>query len=187
MQVLIAAVISYIGTNLDDLLVLTFLYSQIRRKSDPFRILIGKYIGLGTILLLSWLGAYGIGSVSSRLISLLGFIPVFLGIRSFFTKNEENETVGQESGNLLWNTAVITVAGGADNFGVYIPLFAGYSLFDMQITILVFALMTPVWCFLGRIAAGLPLMRKLIEKHGRVIVPTAYIALGIYILTKPYR
>ncbi len=186
MQTLIAALASYIGTNLDDLLVLTFLYSRATTGRSRMQILLGKYLGITALVLISILGAQGVGLLPKRITGLLGIVPILLGLRTLLIrKTGEDGEAGQE-GSLLLGTAAVTVANGADNVGVYVPLFAGYSLAEMLTVFAVFSVMTALWCLLGRNLSMLPFIKKRIEKHGRILVPLIYVALGIYIFIKSY-
>lgn len=66
-------------------------------------------------------------------IGLLELIPIRLGIKeivcNFKRKStDESDEQTQKAGGLVWSVLFVTVANGADNIGVYIPLFAGYAL-----------------------------------------------------------
>jgi cadmium resistance protein CadD (predicted permease) len=76
----------------------------------------------------------------------------------------------------------LTFSGGADNIGVYVPLFTGYSVSEILVAAVVFALLTAVWCFIGSKLASLPFVRSFIEKYEHIIVPSVFILLGVYIL-----
>ena len=78
--------------------------------------------------------------------------------------------------------ALITIANGADNIGVYIPLFAGFSLWQMGTALSVFSLMTGLWCLLSIRLSDLPVLQKLLRKYKPVLIPAVYILLGLYIL-----
>ena len=82
---------------------------------------------------------------------------------------------------LLMNVAFVTIANGADNIGVYIPLFTGFSVVQYIIFFLVFAVMTALWCILGYKAASMTLLKNTINKYKKMIVPAVYILLGVYI------
>ncbi len=106
------------------------------------------------------------GAIPQEYIKFLGFVPIVLGIKSWFDgRNHENvaeemsetadgaeyateeaddskksgQTVSrnahkaERTGGLLWSSAAVTVTNGADNIGVYVPLFAGYSGAQMMI------------------------------------------------------
>ncbi|MGG7058236.1 cadmium resistance transporter [Clostridium tertium] len=76
----------------------------------------------------------------------------------------------------------VTVANGGDNIGIYIPLFASMSLFDIFITVIVFVLLILLLCFIGLKLAKSPFIQKNIEKYKHIFVPIIFIGLGIFIL-----
>lgn len=84
----------------------------------------------------------------------------------------------------ILSVIVIVVANGADNIGVYIPLFTGYSTGQIAIAVLVFALMMALWCFLGDQITNLPGVKAVIQKYKHIAVPVVLIALGFYIMLK---
>ena len=81
---------------------------------------------------------------------------------------------------------MLTIANGADNIGVYIPIFSGYSLADFAVTLAVFAVMIALWCYLGFALANYPYIRRKIVRYQHILVPLVLIALGLFILAKNY-
>ena len=154
------SIVAYVATNIDDIFVLIFLYASAVKRSDFRKIMLGKYIGIYTILGISFLASWG-----------LGFIP------------EDSETAEREIKTaLIASSAIITIANSADNIGVYIPLFTEYTLPQMLVTVIVFAVMTFLWCILGEKIATLAPVQNMIRKYKRIAIPLVYILLGIYIL-----
>ena len=92
----------------------------------------------------------------------------------------------QKGRSLLWSVALVTIANGADNIGVYIPLFAGYGLWQLGVLVCVFAVMIALWCTIAKRLADLPLLKKLLMGHKGVIVPVVFIALGVYIMVENF-
>ena len=76
----------------------------------------------------------------------------------------------------------MTIAGGGDNIGVYVPLFAGFDWRQMIVMAIVFACMTAIWCALGKRLAALPMLGEFLRKYKKVIIPVVYISLGVYII-----
>lgn len=58
METLILSITSFIGTNIDDMFINTLFFSEAETKADGKRIICGKYLGIGTLIILSILGAY---------------------------------------------------------------------------------------------------------------------------------
>lgn len=76
----------------------------------------------------------------------------------------------------------ITLANGADNIGVYIPLFTSMSLVDILVTVIIFIFLIALWCFIGLKLAEHPFVKSNIEKYKHIFVPIVFIGLGIFIL-----
>lgn len=76
---------------------------------------------------------------------------------------------------------MVPIANGADNIGVYIPVFSSYSPADFAVTLLVSASMLAVWCRFGYVLANSPLIRKLLLRYQHILV---LISLGLLILSR---
>lgn len=193
-MIFLTAVISFIGTNLDDLLVLMFLYAQTGGKNEKRAILMGRYLGFGVILGISLLGAFGLSLVSDRFLGLLGILPIVLGIREWMEYRRASEPEAptaqepkkEKTGSRLFAAAALAVSNGADNIGVYLPLFTGYTAVERALFTAVFLIMTAVWCFLGDRLAGVPVIREKLRRYQPILVPLVFVLLGVYILGKSY-
>ena len=93
-----AAIISFVATNIDDVLMLTLFFSLARRKSSVFT---GQYIGMLVLLLISVIGAYGASALLEEQIWLLGFVPIALGVKAALRKDDEE---GRHSVSILGNS-----------------------------------------------------------------------------------
>lgn len=186
-KIIILSITSFIATNMDDMVINAFFFSSVNSEKDIRRIVFGKYIGTGILILLSMAAAFGLGFVTGKYVSYLGLIPIALGIAEIIRNRKCADGYGEKakdkgSGKLVLTVAAVTIANGADNMGVYIPLFAGFSLYEYSVFLCVFALLTAFWCFMGYKAAKIPAFKDAMRKYKRVIVPAVYILLGLYIL-----
>lgn len=177
-----AAVALYIATNLDDIVLQTVLYAGAGRAVRR-SILAGRYLGTAILMTLSILGARGAALIPARYIGLLGIVPILLGIKAIFERDDEAGVPDQVS---AVGVMLITISAGADNLGVYIPAFAAYTGAQLAVTALVFATLTAMLCIAAERLAGLPLVGAKIEKYRRIIVPVVFIALGVMILAEGY-
>ena len=187
LETFILSVTSFIGTNIDDMIINTFFFAFATGKKDIRSIILGKYLGTGLLVLISIIGSLGLKIIPVEYVKYLGIIPICLGVKEFAggisDDDEENGCLGDSNrSNLLWNAAVVTMANGADNIGVYIPLFTKFSVNQYLIFMIVFVIMTAIWCVIGYRASKVPFYEKMINKYKTVIVPLVYICLGIYIL-----
>lgn len=181
------SVAAFIGTNIDDLIINTFFFSLVSGKKEIRGIVSGKYIGIGILMLISFIGSVGAKCIPVEYVRYLGFIPIGLGVKEIIFGVTEYENVDLCMGdfntaNLLWNVAIITIANGADNIGIYIPLFAGFSLNQLGVFFFVVMFMTAIWSALGYKVSRVSFYNSIINKHKKNIVPLTYILLGVYIL-----
>lgn len=82
------------------------------------------------------------------------------------------------------NVFLVTIANGADNIGVYIPLFMRQKTFELVVTILIFMALIALWCFIAEKLTDVPRVKHTIQKYKSIIVPIVFIMIGIYILIK---
>ena len=183
MTSMLAAVIGYISTNIDDIFVIMILLSQCSRKGRQ-SLIAGHFLGVGLITAISMLGAFGLQNLPLKYVGLLGLVPIVLGIKSVREyrkgKDEDDELPGEDVGVL--GMAMITLGNGADNIGVYIPLFTGFSLMERLGAVVIFAVMTAVWVYLANTLSEFPKVKALIRKYRHIAIPLVFFLLGLYII-----
>ena len=77
--------------------------------------------------------------------------------------------------------ALVTMANGGDNLGVYIPVFSREPAW-VPVYAAVFAVMTALWCAAGYWLVNHPIIGARIRKYGHVALPFVLIGLGLHIL-----
>ena len=179
-----ASVAAYIATNIDDMFINMLLFSSAKNAKDDISIVSGKYLGTGLLVAVSMAAARGVQTAVGDYVYLLGIVPLFLGIKAIFDnmKQSQDEDEVSVSKGFLLSTAAVTISSGGDNVGVYVPLLADFNTQQFVVMIAVFAIMTAVWCRLGKAMTTLPAIKNIIEKYRSIITPLVYIALGVYIL-----
>ena len=173
---ILTSMVAYISTNIDDIFVLMILLAQTGRKQ---RLIAGHVLGVGLITLISMLGALGLQNLPLKYVGILGLVPIALGIKAWFQRNDEElepKAVG------LLSMAMITLGNGADNVGVYIPLFTGFSGMERICAVLIFIVMTVLWIFLANSLAEFPKIKGIIERYKAIAIPLVFLALGIFII-----
>lgn len=178
-----ASVIAYIGTNLDDIFVVMILLAQAARGVRG-KLIAGHFLGVGTVTAISMLCAFGLQSLPLKYIGLLGLVPIWLGIRAWLDHkrgNDGDDDADTQAVGLL-GMAMITLGNGADNVGVYIPLFTGFSGGERIAAVIVFAGMTALWVFLANTLAEFPRVRTAVARYKHIVIPAVFLALGIYII-----
>lgn len=213
---IITAFVSFASTNIDDIFILTLFFSQINNDMKIKHIVIGQYLGIGLLTIISIIGALGVSVAPSEYVGFLGLVPIYLGVKAYFDykkENKDNEDVSnqelqndtnirsieleettyiQEKHRLNFaksfiNSSVIkvfslTLANGADNIGIYVPLFTSMNLMGIIITVIIFMLLIALWCFIALKLSERSLVQKNIEKYKHIFVPIIFICLGVFIL-----
>ena len=172
------SIIAYISTNIDDIFVIMILLAQ-ATKGTKSKLIAGHFLGVGLITVVSMLGAFGLQNLPLHYVGILGLVPIALGIKAWF--NRDDEEVEAKAVGLL-SMAMITVGNGADNVGVYIPLFTGFSSAERIGTVIVFAVMTALWVFLANSLAEFPKVKAAVGKYKNIVIPAVFILLGVYII-----
>lgn len=178
-EALLASVAAFAATNLDDLLVLMLLFGQAEDRLSRGKIYLGQLLGIGVLTLASVVAALGLRMVPEQYVRLLGAVPILLGVRAWLDRDGEAESASAVG---VLPTALLTVANGGDNLGVYIPLLTGFSAGQLALCAAVFAVMTLLWCLLASVLAGLPAVQRCIERYKRLLVPIVFLLLGLRIL-----
>ena len=185
------SIAAFISTNIDDIFVLMLLFPQAENEKDIKSITIGQYLGIGLLTIVSILGAFGIQCISLRYIAFLGIVPIILGIREWQKYKREEKSVGAFVGQektttdiKIMSVMLLAIANGADNIGLYVPLFAGYNPGEKIVAYVVFMIMTGVWCFIGKKIAGLSWLKEKLLKYKHRVVPIVFILLGICIIVE---
>lgn len=188
MKTILTAVAVYISTSIDYLFILLIIYASIGK--NRFKdVLGGQYLGTLVLVLISLVAAYLLHFIPEEwIIGLLGFIPIFLGIRYLIYGEEENEVdeviekLNQPQNSLLTSVALITLAAGGDNLGIYIPYFTALPFSQIALVILVFTILTFLLNYLTSKISSIDMVSETIEKVEKWIIPITFILLGLYIL-----
>lgn len=190
------ATVVYASTNIDDLLVLAVFFADPRVRVAA--VVAGRFIGLAALVLISGAAALLALALPPEWVALLGLVPLLLGLRLLpaLFRNDDAEQNGAADAALAspkddtrrgftaqaLAVAGVTLANGGDNLGVYIPLFAS-TPHAIVTYVVVFALMTAVWCWLGYVVVNNPLIGRQLRRYGHTLLPAVLIVLGVYILS----
>ncbi|MBV8883204.1 MAG: cadmium resistance transporter [Chroococcidiopsidaceae cyanobacterium CP_BM_RX_35] len=186
---------AFTATNLDDLVILTLLFSQANATFRRRHIVVGQYLGFSALVLASLAGFLGSLVLPSHFIGLLGLVPIAIGLNQWLNQDSKHEFPTQlapESphpsawSSLLspqtYSVSAITVANGSDNVGIYVPLFANSTLESLLVMIAVFLSMVGVWCYVTYKLTRQPAIANLLNRYGNSFVPFVLIGLGIFIV-----
>lgn len=190
LQNIFSASAVYLSTSIDYLFILLIIFSQSHTKNGLRQIYLGQYLGTGILVIVSLFAAYVLNFIPQDwIIGFLGLIPIYLGIRVAVVgeeEEEEEEVVGKlearGTSRLFWTVALITIASGGDNLGIYIPYFTSLSVSEIIIALVVFAISIALLCFISFKLAKISFVSATLEKYERIIVPVVFIGLGIFIM-----
>ncbi|MEU8297443.1 cadmium resistance transporter [Micromonospora sp. NPDC048909] len=175
------AAVVFAATDIDDIVILTLFFVAARTTGRPRRrqIVAGQYLGIGVLALASAVVAAGLLVVPDPWTGLLGLLPIALGVRALLDRDDE-QTPAVVSGTL--GVAGVTIANGADNVAVYVPVFRALGPADSAVFLLVFVVLIALWCAAGAWLGGHPRVVRLVERAGHWLVPAIFVAIGLVIL-----
>ena len=205
LSTLVMGFVAFTLTDIDDLILLIFFFSQTKKSFTKREVFLGQYLGFLVLLLLTTLGYLGTLVIPLAWIGLLGLVPFFRGLnelyRRFFYKKEMPSDQQDSSSSSLFSShldrvfarlfnprvstiAVLTIGNGSDNLSVYIPLFAHSTPGQVGVYLILFLFLVGVWCMLGYSISHLPGIAQVLERTSSFILPFVMIGLGLYILWK---
>lgn len=187
MDIIVTSFLAFVSTNIDDLFILALFFGD--KRFSVRDICWGQYLGIGLLVTLSYLGVHLGKWIDVRYIGLLGFIPIYLGIRQFgelFNRSGSkdldplNKKLNLRQG--FWAVASVTFGNGGDNIGTYIPLFSTLDNSQLTILLFIFLVLVGIWLIAAKYLARHPMLAKTIERYGHLITPVVLFLLGVYIL-----
>ncbi|MEU7845505.1 cadmium resistance transporter [Micromonospora sp. NPDC049114] len=175
------AAVVFAATDIDDIVILTLFFVAARTTGRPrtWQIVAGQYLGIGALALASAVVAAGLLVVPDPWTGLLGLLPIALGIRAL-RGADDDEPATVVSGTL--GVAGVTIANGADNVAVYVPVFRALGPGDSAVFLLVFVVFVGVWCAAAAWLGGHRRVVRLVERAGHWLVPAIFVAIGVVIL-----
>jgi cadmium resistance protein CadD (predicted permease) len=182
------AALVFASTNIDDLVVLTFLFlaSRAAGKPRPWQVVVGQCAGIAVLVVSAAVAALGLVIVPPRWVGLLGLIPLSVGVWKLVGAMRKAPDSDGTSSLTVGLTGVMGVAivNGGDNIALYAPLFRSLDRGQVLVTLAVFAGMIGVWCaaaaWLGSHLGAIAAIRRLNHR----LAPVVFIAIGAFILAR---
>lgn len=95
------AVFSYIGTTTDYFVVLLLLFGKYQSRKETKPVIVGAYIGNALLVLVSLAIALLLQQVPAEwLLGLLGLIPIYMGIKSYLSDEDEGDEIEERLNNI---------------------------------------------------------------------------------------
>lgn len=196
LSTLAQALVLFAVTNIDHLMLLTlwFVHGH-QRPGTTLRICAGQYLGFSAILaataILNLISGFVIPEAQ---LHLLGLIPLILGVKAgigeILERRESNDSRNAQSAESklegkpvsVGAVALVTIANGGDEIGVYLPVFAlsawwQVAMFCAVFLVLAGALLALAWFITGRLG-----LAEVLERFEAVLFPSVLILLGMLIL-----
>ncbi len=203
---MLTAATAFSATNLDDIFILTLLFSRLDRQLRAVHVVGGQLIGFSLLVLVSLSAYLGRDLVPLPWVGLLGLLPISLGVSALLESWTGQGSAGDSEAEpqavlplpspaaLPWAAlagdfwaplgavAVLTMANGSDNIGVYLPLFARASAAEVGVTLITFAVGLGLWCLLAWQLTQVPGVARGLRQQAGWLVPLVLIALGGVVL-----
>jgi cadmium resistance transport/sequestration family protein len=177
------AVILFASTNIDDILVLVGFFAD--KRLSPRDIVVGQYAGFTVLFGVSLAASLLSLVIPFAYIGLLGVIPILIGAKKLYELywgRDEIETSINDHSARIATVAMVTIANGGDNIGIYMPSFAIRSGPEIAVFAFVFAAMIALWCWSAYAMANHPRVGATVREYGRRLSPILLICLGLLIL-----
>jgi len=174
--------VSFVSTSLDSLFVLIPLLAADRTRQGA--VLLGYGLALATVVMASW-GVAQLGeAIFPRGLSILGVVPIAMGIAGLIRglRSAEAPSPANESARSAAAVAVLTLSMSGDNLGVFIPLFADTSRPMDLVIALNLIVAAGIWSTLALSMSRRSQIRSWSTRWGPILIPFLLIAVGTYIL-----
>jgi cadmium resistance protein CadD (predicted permease) len=150
--------------------------------SGPWRVVAGTYLGIGLLYGASIAASLVTLVIPTVYVALLGVVPLALGVAQLLDRGDSAAHAASGQGQGVFGVAAINVAAGADNIGVYTPLFATSTAHTIAVYGVVFAILTGALCWVAGRLVTHPALVTPVRRYGPRLVPWVLIALGTWIL-----
>lgn len=187
-----AGVAAFVATNIDDIVILTLLFAQVKTSLRSRHIVAGQYLGFTVLVAISLLGFFGNFMLPSVWMDVSGFIPIAIGLNRLVNLKEDDSDEQPAMPSSVsfpirmlspqtYSVAAITIANGGDNIGIYMPLFANTQLTSLLVILSVFFVLVGVWCYAAYLLTHQKAIALIIDRYGNSLVSFLLIGLGVYI------
>jgi cadmium resistance protein CadD (predicted permease) len=180
------AAAAWVGTDIDNAAVTVAMVAT-SRPERASRIAAGQVIGFAVLVVAAIAMAYVLFQVPTRVIGLLGLVPLTIGIRALIGLRHadgRSRLAKRAIGGGVLAAAAITIGAGGDNLAVYIPLFRVAGAVGIAEMLVVFALGELLLTLFVLRAGGHPRVRAAVTAIGVFAAPVVYCAIGVLVLVE---
>lgn len=182
--VLSGAFLSYFGTTSDYFIVLLAIFGKHKKSRCHRRIFIGELIGNGILIAASLAMAYLLKFIpQSWILGLLGLFPIAVGLKTFFSKEDEAAKAKASDAHLIRDVVLMTLTTcSADNLAIYIPFFASVDFSYLPMILIVFLLVLSAVSLVALKITKFPLIRGFLNHYADLFQLLVYVILGLSIM-----
>lgn len=187
LSLLLTSIGIFFVTDTDDLIVLLLLWLAAKNHRQSRAIIIGQYLGIITLILVSWLISRGMLHFNvAHWTHWLGLVPFILGVTGLVNwwPARHNQTLPPQLARvvslpLVWS---LTLGNGGDNLSIYIPFFTGLTVTDFGGVFLIFLVLVALWLFISHRLARSTAATAFFTRFGAWLSPLLFILVGLIIL-----
>lgn len=198
LEVLGVSISAFVATNIDDLFILIVFFAK--RSFPPFQIILGQFVGMSLLLVVSLIGSLVSLIIPHNLIGLIGLLPIVIGIKELLDLRKEHEedydslvvTELLHKNRTIEYLPFLTVAtvtfSGGEEIGIYTSIFVSYGSNLTQTTtiVTVVLILTGVWCAIANYLVNHSILATRLRRIADKALPFVLIALGTYILVEAF-
>jgi cadmium resistance protein CadD (predicted permease) len=186
---LVAVFLAFAAAAVDNLIIVTALFTSSRAtgRPRPGSIVAGQYIGFAAIVGTSLVAAAGLRAIPDRWVGLVGFIPIAVGVRELWRLRGNDDDSRPPLASTVAAIAMVTFTNGADDIGVYAPLFRSLQVIPGLLVAAEFLLLIGLWCAVGALLGTHRVVVATLGRTSNWLVPLVFISIGIVILANGAR
>jgi cadmium resistance protein CadD (predicted permease) len=180
------AVGAFVGTNIDNAVV-TVVMVVAAPAERARRIAAGQVLGFCLLVIAAAGMAVLLFEIPTRVIGLLGLVPLAIGIRGLFGlrhRESRSRLARRAVGSGFVSAALVTIGAGGDNLAVYIPLFKASHVAGTIETLLVFAVGEVLLTIFVLFAGQHRRVRAVVDSVAVFGAPVLYCAIGVLVLAQ---
>jgi cadmium resistance protein CadD (predicted permease) len=186
-------IVVFAFAHIDDLFVIAAFFAD--KKLKRIWVVLGQVIGTAGLVAVSAAAAQLAVDMEQEWVALVGFVPLLLGVRKLIVlrraredddvegsrKQLEGHIAGRRLRAQVLAIAAVAISNGADDLGLYIPLFAS-SVKEITSYAGIFLVMSTVWCGIAYLLVHNPLLGKPLRRYGHRMLPFVLIGVGLFVL-----
>lgn len=186
-RTIFTAFITYVSTSVDEIPVLFLFYMKGRKEGRGKTIALAYMLGTFLLLTVSAACAIGLGRVPDKwLVGFIGLVPLVMGIWILLSGEDDEEEkalrFGEKHSSIWLQVLTVTIALGADDLGLYIPLFTTMTMGEVILMLMIGTFGSVLFCVIAGSLTRIDKVKMLAERFERYISGTVFAAAGIWVL-----